>query len=576
MAGVAQTGDGGKPEHFDVVIVGSGFGGSVMAARLAAEGWSVCVLERGKAYPPGSFPRSPYDMARNSWDPSAGTYGLFDLWKFRRLSALVSSGLGGGSLIYSNVMMRRDPAWFDGDRLLPDGETGAWPVRHEELAHHYDAVEQMIGVSPYPLEKAPYDKAGRAAALRDAADAMGWESTLPNLAVSFASSGGADPVPGAPLDEWDNPNMFGLPRTTCRLVAECNFGCNSGSKNSLDLTYLSRASRKGATIRTLAEVRSFAPVKDGFVIDYRRHDPERTSRGAPTVRLHASRLVLAAGTLGTTYLLLRNRLAFPGLSPRLGRRFSGNGDFLGLILRAHSQTADGRTPRVLGPNFGPAIMAAATVPRSSKTVSGPDPGPEMYLEDAGYPDVLNWMVQETVPLVPRLLWYAAQRAVTLLRKRPDVHISSALRQILGDGGLSATSTPLGAMGRDVPDGRFVLRGALLDLDWSPDRSTPYFNDVRDHMHEVGDKLGAHALVSRWLNLLVTVHPLGGCSMADNRNLGVVDSRGRVFEGRGLIVADGSVMPGPVGANPSLTIAALADLFADQLIDDGKCWKERSP
>ena len=113
--------------HFDAVIVGSGFGGSVMAFRLAEAGLRICLLERGKAYPPGSFPRSPYRMWDNFWDPSEGLYGLFHFWTFRHLSTLVASGLGGGSLIYANVLMRKDEKWF----VKEDRSKGGyeyWPV----------------------------------------------------------------------------------------------------------------------------------------------------------------------------------------------------------------------------------------------------------------------------------------------------------------------------------------------------------------------------------------------------------------------------------------------------------------
>src|SRR4051812_49006476 len=106
---------GGGMESYDAVIVGSGFGGSVMAARLAGAGWSVCLLERGRAYPPGSFPRTPHQMSRNFWDPSGGMHGLFNIWSFGSLAAVMASGLGGGSLIYANVELRKDEDTFPRD-----------------------------------------------------------------------------------------------------------------------------------------------------------------------------------------------------------------------------------------------------------------------------------------------------------------------------------------------------------------------------------------------------------------------------------------------------------------------------
>src|SRR3954462_9657204 len=137
------------PTHFEAIVVGSGFGGSVMAYRLAAAVKSVCLLERGRAYPPGSFPRTPSTMSRNFWDPSEGLYGMYDVWSFDGLEGLVSSGLGGGSLIYANVLLRKDPKWFVNDD--PDGDGKPWPVTPEMLDPHYTAAEQMIGATPFPF-----------------------------------------------------------------------------------------------------------------------------------------------------------------------------------------------------------------------------------------------------------------------------------------------------------------------------------------------------------------------------------------------------------------------------------------
>src|SRR5918994_5036061 len=137
--------------HFDAVVVGSGFGGSVMTQRLAEAGMSVCLFERGKAYPPGSFPRSPWEVARNFWDPSEGLHGLFDVWSFRGLGGIVASGLGGGSLVYSNVVLRKDQSTFVKENLRA-GAYEYWPVDYDDLEPHYERHERMLGVTPYPFE----------------------------------------------------------------------------------------------------------------------------------------------------------------------------------------------------------------------------------------------------------------------------------------------------------------------------------------------------------------------------------------------------------------------------------------
>jgi len=231
-------------EHFDAVIVGSGFGGSVTAYRLAEAGQRVCLLERGKPYPPGSFPRSPDGMSKNFWDPSKGLYGMFNVWSFSGIDALISSGLGGGSLIYANVMIRKDERWFVHD------DREYWPITRADLEPHYDRCESMLAVQKYPLDTEPYASTPKTRAFEGAAKRLGYDWFLPDLAVTFANDGDRA-VPGEPIRE-EHPNLHGRTRFTCRLVGECDVGCNFGAKNSLDYTYLSAAARHGADLRTLS------------------------------------------------------------------------------------------------------------------------------------------------------------------------------------------------------------------------------------------------------------------------------------------------------------------------------------
>jgi cholesterol oxidase len=306
------------PAHLDAVVVGSGFGGSVSAFRLAQAGQRVCVLERGRAYPPGSFPRKPHEMRTNFWDPSAGLHGLFNLWSFRGIEAVVSSGLGGGSLIYANVLIRKDERWFVQEQPFCSG-IEHWPIDRATLEPHYDEVERMLGATPFP-RGAPGFHVRKTEALREAAMRAGLDWQLPNLAISFAD-GDQPPALSAPLTAADYSNLHGVSRWTCRLCGECDVGCNDGAKNTLDHTYLSAAVHLGAEIRTGSEVRRIAPREGGgFVVDYVEHRPEDAGRPMPAAQrpqatLTCDRLVLAAGAIGSTNLLLRNLSAFPHLSP---------------------------------------------------------------------------------------------------------------------------------------------------------------------------------------------------------------------------------------------------------------------
>lgn len=550
----------GAVEHFDAVVVGSGFGGSVMTHRLRDAGKSVCLLERGQPFPPGSFPRSPHAFRRAFWDPSRGLYGMYNIWAFRNFGAVVSSGLGGGSLIYANVLLRKDPSGFVRE---PGVET--WPITREELDPHYDRAEVMLGAQQYPIDHSPYTETARTAVFMQTAREMGWDPFTPNLAVSFSNPGEA-PVPGVPLKETV-PNLHGRPRTTCQLVGECDIGCNVGAKNTLDLTLLSVAQAAGADIRTLCEVRSFTPRPGGgWTVRYVRHDPANEPSESRTPALEtvtADRLVLSAGTLGSTFLMLRN---LPGVNPLLGHRFSGNGDLLTMAVGAKTRRAGRDVPTLIDAGRGPTITAAVRFPDARDGASGPG----WYLEDVGYPEFLNWLLEAAES--PRALWRFRHTLVRLilaaLRRDPETDISADIAELLGTTELSSSVMPLAGMGRDTPDGVLKLRGERLDADWSIDGSTPYFKRVRDTMQAFAQAMGARFEDNPLWHLgrrVITVHPLGGCPMGRDPSEGVVDSYGQVFGQQGLVIADGSVMPGPVGPNPSLTITALADRFADHLL-----------
>jgi cholesterol oxidase len=564
------------PTHFDAIVVGSGFGGSVMAYRLAAAGKTVCLLERGRAFPPGSFPRTPSTMSRNFWDPSEGLYGMFQVWSFDGLEGLVSSGLGGGSLIYANVLLRKDPKWFVNDD--PDGDGKPWPITREMLDPHYDAAEKMLGATPFPFAEKGYSDTPKTKAMFEAAVKMGRgrDIQLPPLAVTFGNPGRA-PVPGEPIEGGEN-NLHGRHRLTCLMCGECDAGCNYGAKNTLDYNYLSRAKEHGADLRTLAEVRSFAPRGAntiGYSVQYVQHDLEETSKGRntgalPLTTLTCDRLILSAGTFGTPYLLLKNRDRLPSISERLGTRFCGNGDLLTFAVNCNEDGPDGKRSRTMDPSRGPVITCALRV--ADGLDGGEEKGRGFYVEDAGIPSFMTWMFEMTDMRggARRLSDFVIERVKHALHLSRGAHLSGALSHLLGAGARSNCSLPLLGMGRDVPNGRMSLdEDGRLANDWSIDKSKAYFDRVRGIMKEFADTWGADHFQDNLLwyfNRVITVHPLGGCPMGHSADDGVVNSWGEVFGCPGLYVADGSVMPGPVGANPSLTIAALSDRFASGIID----------
>jgi cholesterol oxidase len=419
----------------------------------------------------------------------------------------------------------------------------------------------MIRPQRYPFDQVPYRDTSKTRAFGEAARQLGLEPFLPKLAVTFANED-EEPVPGEPIRE-EHPNLHGRTRYTCRLVGECDIGCNYGSKNSLDYNYLSAAKRHGADLRTGCEVEAIEPrggAGGGYAVRYLEHgisdDPDE--RAVTTRTVTADRLIISAGAIGSTYLLLRNRSAFPRVSKRLGTRFCGNGDLLTFAVKATEDSGGRRVPRVIDPGHGPVITSAVRV--------GGERG--FYLEDAGFPDYVAWLLQ--LFNTPGPLWRLIKRRFVWdwVGEGPDPDLTGELSRLFANTSLSAGVLPLLAMGRDVPDGRMRLYRGRLHVDWTKRRSGPYFDRAREMSRRVAHALGARFVDDpiAYIGRLITVHPLGGCPMGRNEKEGVVDSYGEVFGYPGLYVADGSVMPGPVGANPSLTIAAVADRSAERLLE----------
>jgi cholesterol oxidase len=281
--------------------------------------------------------------------------------------------------------------------------------------------------------------------------------------------------------------------------------------------------------------------------------------------------VLAAGTFGSTYLMLKNAGALAGLArEHVGTRFSGNGDVLTLALMSTKRVDERVEPWRLDPTHGPAITYALR--RADALDSGgPAGGRGFYIEDAGFPAELAWLVEGLSPVgwLSRAWRFAGRFLRKVCGRDLDSDLGAELSELLGPMNLTSRAMPLLGMGRDVPDGKFTLDPdqGRLQLDWVKRRSGAYFDGLIETAEEIAKELGGKFMlnpVAEVFRRAVTVHPLGGCPMGRDRGEGVADSHGRVFGHPGLVIADGSLMPGPVGPNPALTIAAVADRAADEL------------
>jgi cholesterol oxidase len=559
---------------YEAIIVGSGFGGAIAACRLAKK-WpgQVLVMERGKRYALGSYPRTPRDFSRNLWAlpeesrprPAAvgaidtELHGLFDVRSYRNLDVVLGAGFGGGSLIYANVFL--EP---------PDEVFARWPpsLTKATLAPYYRLVKEVLGARPAPRNGDPRREIIRTSVFQDVAGELGRKSEPVDINVFFGNDFAKPLPPGEQAH-----NRYGALQTSCVYCAECDVGCNTQSKNTLDLNYLFVAEGRYRTeIRLEHLVQKIVPVNQGGEDDpgsdgshgYRVYFDDRRS-GPPTPgSVLARRVVLSAGSLGSTELLLRCRNTFgslPRLSPHLGRGFSGNGDFLLFVLGSK---------RPVNPNYGPVVTQRIDFDLYQSF----DRERAFIIEDAAYPNLLAWFAEGATPGFLRLgaLWRALRdRWERFSGGLAAGNIGQALSDLLGND-ISYHTVVLLCMGIDRSNGVLSLdRSGRIHVDWPYRDSLPLY----EAMIEAGKSFRLAVDGERFIPLPtwswplrrnITVHPLGGAALTADPSKGVVSAEratlGQVFGYRGLYVADGAILPAAVGANPAATIAALAEMVAE--------------
>ena len=351
-------------ETFDAIVVGSGFGGSVLACRLSQQGMAVLVLERGRRWEPATYPRAPTDPWFYSAQHPQKQHGWLDLRFFPRMIVAQAAGVGGGSLSYSSVALKAHPSCFE----------HGWPapVTSAELDPYYDVVGAMLRLQALPDGQ----QTERLRLTREAATRLGHGarfSTVP-LAVSFSPDWhyGLD-EPFDPRHSATFVNPQGVTQGTCIHLGNCDIGCDVRAKNGLDVTYLPLAERHGCQVRPLHLVRSLATERSGYRVTFDRITPAGLARGTAS----AARVFLAAGSLGSTELLLRARDehdTLPGLSPRLGQRWSANANVLSM--------ADYREADRVRQSVGPTITAAVDF------MDGTHARERFVVQDDGFPDLL--------------------------------------------------------------------------------------------------------------------------------------------------------------------------------------------
>ncbi|MGD8265758.1 MAG: GMC family oxidoreductase N-terminal domain-containing protein, partial [Chromatiales bacterium] len=573
---------------FDIVVIGSGYGGAVAAASLAGlqqhgKSLSLCVLERGREFTPGTFPASmteaPTEMRFTLPDRDQASGSLEGLYDFRLggdLNIVLGNGLGGGSLINAGVMQRPREDVFDSN----------WPSALRggaALERHYLEAEELLGARTNGKENTLEEHAdcGKVAKFRSIRE-LGKEKFRPA------------PVTIAMHD--DAQTSAGIPLKACTLCGDCASGCNHGAKISLDTNLLADASQKGAEIYTGASVvrleKNLVNQETSWTLHVVHTRRKLRERQGDAFRINARFVIVAAGSLGSSELLLRSQdeknLRF---SSELGKHFSSNGDMLAAGHKQEKESnsvADDQTPfreRHVGPTITGIIDA-----REKKGREG------IVIEEMAIPAPLQRVFEELVTTSDTFHSLAQfnrgrQRRGALsgdpFAVSRDAIRNTSLYAIMGDDnadGELRMPAPRERLDSGIPE------EGIIGVKWPGLSQKPLFKKQIEHLETLsknscikgrilpnpGWKLLPESMMffaDNRLGPLVTVHPLGGCSMGDDARHGVVDEFGRVYDGdprhrqeyhEGLAVLDGAIIPTAIGTNPALTITALALRAVDAL------------
>ena len=515
-------------ETFDFVVVGSGFGGSVSALRLAEKGYSVAVLEAGRHFEDEEFPKTNWDLPRYLWAPKLFCFGIQRLTLLKDLLILSGAGVGGGSLVYANTLLEPGDGFYDSPQAKRLG-------LRERLKPHYQTARRMLGVAANPR----LFEADRA--LADVASKAGRADTFKptEVGVFFGEAGKTVPDPyfgGA-----------GPARAGCIHCGGCMVGCRHNAKNTLVKNYLPLALARGARVFSRSTVTRIEEVdggEGGFTLTVRP-----SGWGLSAKRVRARQLVLSAGVLGTMRLLLSPDNRLSRLPPRLGRDVRTNSE---VLLGATTRKDDG-----IDWSEGIAIS------------SGAWPAADTHVEVVRYPagsDAMSLLAVRATgggPLWKRLtllLWRFLSRPGETLRLLPF--------------GWARRSTILLCMQPAESRVRLSLRGSRLDSEAeagaaAPPRTLPAAEKALDGFCRRADAIPQESLAGTLLGVSTTAHILGGAAMGTGPEDGVTGLDGRVFGYKTLWVLDGSAIPANLGVNPSLTITALAEHAMAQVPEAGR-------
>jgi cholesterol oxidase len=509
----------------------------VSALRLAEGGYRVLVLERGRRWHRLEYP----SVTRRDWlwdeaHPER-TNGWLDIRNHGPISTVAGAGVGGGSLHFANVVID----------ALEDFFRAGWPpeINFAVLAPYYQRVSDVLHPQKIPANQF----SNRTKLLKEAADAAGFGAQYDEVELSikfneqYAYDASREPKAE---DSQMTPNADGVEQGFCVHLGQCVLGCPVEARNTLALNYIPRAERKGAEVRPLHLVRNIEPITGGYRVHYDRIEQGALKRGTVTARL----VIVSGGSIGSTELLLRcksQHKSLPNLSKMLGGKWCTNANYLSPAFH---------TGRKVYPSRGPTITAGIRFFGDNNYK-----GSRFMIEDGGLPDLL-FEYRENLKN-PR---GDAQRFNDFLRALYHGLNTQPFEDLM----------PWFAQGRDEPVGKFKVERAFLGLlgnyvlrlSWDRSGARKVLDGIQEVHRKLAEKTGGRFII-QVPDAAITPHPLGGCPIGQTPDDGAVNHLGEAFGYRNLYVADGSIMPAPVGHNPSKTIAALSERIAENIVREGR-------